>query len=193
MLLSLTANKSLCSQNGISLLHQVWHKAVDHKEIRVCRTLSAHICCSQTPGWSPAMPVRNINTLFPPCLKWMRYLATFKTEGAEWKELTAKSVECQRHSVLLEILPGNRDQLNFSWKHCWKTHGTKGSACRKVGGVKNENSRACAWLSSSATLFCSVEPVLKKTSRSAEMVRADVEDDWTGQTDYDEILLVRRA
>lgn len=56
----------------------------------------------------------------------MRYLAVFKTEGAIWKELEAKSVECQRHSVLLETLPGNGDELRFIGRHWLKNSWDKG-------------------------------------------------------------------
>lgn len=144
---------------GISPLHGVWSGAGDHEEIKTFKNpLSACILLSYT-RWSPATTVRIGNALFSPCLKWTKYLARFKTEGAEWKELKAKSVGCQRHSVLLQILPGNRDGLHFSRRHWLKSAWDKGLGT--YWSCQNKpwkSSHTCVWLPSSAVRFSSVEP-----------------------------------
>lgn len=190
MLLSLVADESLWHLSPTWCLKRGrW----SWRNNNLQNPLGACILLSYT-RWSPATTVRIGNGLFSPCLKWMKYLARFKTEGAEWKELKAKSVGCQRHSVLLQILPGNRDGLHFSRRHWLKSAWDKGLGTHwRCRNKPRKSSHACAWLPSSAVRFSSVEPSPEKSSRSAEVVRAGVEIDWTGQIGNDETLLVRRA
>lgn len=92
-----------------------------------------------------------------------------ENRGDGMKRAESKKCGCQKHSVLLEKLPGNGGGLC-----CSRTHGTlfseKGSGGAEAVGINTENPPSVGG-------FCPAQPLLKETSRSAETVGAAAEID----------------
>lgn len=57
-----------------------------------------------------------------------------ENRGDRMKRAESRKCECQKHSVLLEKLPGNRGGL-----HCGQRHRMKGSARTETVGINPEN------------------------------------------------------
>lgn len=57
-----------------------------------------------------------------------------ENRGDRMKRAESKKCGCQKHSVLLEKLPGNRGRLC-----CSRRHWAKGSACLETVGITMEN------------------------------------------------------
>lgn len=86
--------------------------------------------------------------MFPSVPGMDEVFGNIRQRGDRMKRAESRKCGCQKHSVLLEKLPGNGGGL-----HCSRRHGTKGSARRETGGINMENphymcvaSSLCEWV-----------------------------------------------